>query len=90
MRTILIIQSLIILLGSYYVFTLSQKSSSDVVGEVNNNVATDTDQILIDNQSNENSIATSSSIANPDTIHSSSPSDYGMEYPVADDNPQVQ
>jgi len=91
MRIILIIQTLIILAGAYYIFTLSQTSKL----EGSPNLITTPiikDKIVPENETPEingtikDDLPTSSSTG----VKNNSANDYGMEYPIVDKDPQVR
>ncbi|OGG87688.1 hypothetical protein A2592_00940 [Candidatus Kaiserbacteria bacterium RIFOXYD1_FULL_42_15] len=91
MRIILIIQALIILAGSYYIFVLLSVPDTESIIESNDIATTTTERAVISNESIKVGAETSSTTMGNDTgDQSNSPNDYGMEYPIADDNPQVQ
>jgi len=91
MRIILIIQTLIILASAYYIFTLSQTSKLE--GSPNL-IATPIikDKIVPKNETSKISgnMTTDLSASSSKDIKNNSANDYGMEYPIVDNDPQVR
>lgn len=89
MRKIIVLQSLLILAGAYYIYTLQQSAASP---------ATEIEVIEVSNQSNETAPAAATT---DDTVEATTttevqstsditgPSDVGMEFPIPDDESAI-
>lgn len=89
MRKIIILQSLLILAGAYYIYTLQQSATS---------AATEIEVIEISNQPNEtvpaaatadDAVAATTTTEVQSTSDITGPSDVGMEFPIPDDESDI-
>lgn len=90
MRIVLIIQSLIILLGAYYVYTLTRTPVESVNDENPSNIEINVRQeegMVNVEEEDEGGVTSETS---GEVIISDGPNDMGMEFPTPDDEDELQ
>lgn len=87
MRKIIILQSLLILAGAYYIYTLQQSSNSVTKPEQTQDQSAD--DVVETTEADEVAVATTTAdVATTSGI--SGPSDVGMEFPIPDNEADLQ
>lgn len=93
MRKIIILQSLLILAGAYYIYTLQQSAVPEetIETEVTEEMSDQGNEVAeeaLDTESDSSDTATTTEISSDSSI--SGPSDVGMEFPIPDDEAELQ